>query len=58
MHPRLAELFDYAAIQRRAVLDAVEAVPPASRDRWPADGVWSFSLNVLGANTFDIFQAQ
>lgn len=41
MHPRLAELFAYAAVQRRAVLDAVDSVPAERRDRCPAEGVWS-----------------
>jgi DinB family protein len=41
MHPRLAELFEYAGAQRRTLLAAVEAVPANQRDRRPAEGVWS-----------------
>lgn len=43
MHPRLAELSEYLAQQRRALLDVASAVPA---ERWqvrPAEGRWSVS---------------
>ena len=41
MHPRLAEIVDYIAEQRRALLAAVEAVPADRRDERPAPDTWS-----------------
>ena len=41
MHPRLAELLDYASIQRTLLGDAVSAVPEPLRNRRPAADVWS-----------------
>jgi hypothetical protein len=41
VHPRLAELLDYADAQRTALLDAVAAVPDALRDRRPEPEAWS-----------------
>ena len=41
MHPRLAELLDYAGAQRLMLLAAVEAVPEDRRDVAPRGGVWS-----------------
>jgi hypothetical protein len=41
MHPRLAELLDYAAAQRAGLLEAVHSVPEPLRAVRPAPGVWS-----------------
>jgi uncharacterized damage-inducible protein DinB len=41
MHPRLAELVEYAQLQRQAVLAAVSAVPESERSRRPDSSVWS-----------------
>jgi hypothetical protein len=41
LHPRIQELIDYLTMQRRAVRDAVAAVPAELRDRKPGPGKWS-----------------
>src|SRR4051812_37365810 len=41
MHPRLAELVNYAQLQRQAVLAAVSAVPESERGRRPDASIWS-----------------
>ena len=41
MHPRLAELLDYAATQRAVLLNAVAAVPEPVRELRPAPDAWS-----------------
>ena len=41
MHSRLAELVDYLAEERRALLAAVEAVPESRRDVRPSAEAWS-----------------
>jgi hypothetical protein len=41
VHPRIAELLDYAEAQRAVLLEAVAAVPEPLRDRRPDPGVWS-----------------
>jgi hypothetical protein len=41
MHPRLAELVDYAAAQRTALLVAVSTVPEPLRDERIQAGTWS-----------------
>lgn len=41
LHPRIRELIDFLAAQRRAVRDAVAAVPAELRDRKPGPDRWS-----------------
>jgi hypothetical protein len=41
MHPRLAELVDYAQLQREAVLAAVSAIHESNRDLRPEASTWS-----------------
>ena len=41
MHPRLAELVDYAEAQRAVLLDAVEAIPQGRRDERVDPDCWS-----------------
>ena len=41
MHPRLAELVEYAEAQRRRLVAAVEAVPEERRSRRPEPDCWS-----------------
>ena len=41
MHPRIAELIDYVAAQRLALLDAVESVPEGERDLRVSPDRWS-----------------
>jgi hypothetical protein len=41
MHPRMVELVSYAALQREALLVAVDRVSPDLRDRRVHPGVWS-----------------
>jgi hypothetical protein len=41
MHPRLAELVDYAQLQRKAVLAAVSAIPESNRGLRPDAATWS-----------------
>jgi hypothetical protein len=41
VHSRLAELLEYAAAQRRVLLDAVSSVPVERRERRPAPDAWS-----------------
>lgn len=41
MHPRLLELSEYIEAQHEVLRAAVEAVPPALRDRCPAQNRWS-----------------
>jgi AcrR family transcriptional regulator len=43
MHPRLAELVDYATVQRRVLFDAVSAVPDPFRDQRLHAGLWSIA---------------
>jgi hypothetical protein len=43
MHPRLAELVDYATAQRTALLIAVSTVPEALRDARIHTGAWSIA---------------
>jgi hypothetical protein len=43
MHPRLAELVDYATAQRTTLLVAVSTVPEALRDARIDTGVWSIA---------------
>lgn len=43
MHPRLAELVDYAAAQRMALLEAVSTVPEPLRDERTHTGTWSIA---------------
>ncbi|HET7456852.1 MAG TPA: DinB family protein [Gemmatimonadaceae bacterium] len=41
MHPRIAELTDYLARTRSALLAAVDAVPESRRETPPTPGAWS-----------------
>lgn len=41
MHPRLRELTEHLARSRRMLLEAVERIPGAARDRVPPGGGWS-----------------
>ena len=41
MHPRLAELVDYAEAQRAALLAAIEPIPEARREERPDPASWS-----------------
>jgi hypothetical protein len=41
LHPRIAELIEYIAMQRREVHDAVASVPKELRERKPAPDQWS-----------------
>ena len=41
MHPRIADLVEYLARERAALLAAVAAVPADQLDRQPAPGAWS-----------------
>jgi hypothetical protein len=41
MHPRLAELVEYAQLQREAVLAAVSAIPESNRGLRPDASTWS-----------------
>ena len=43
MHPRLAELVDYATAQRTALLAAVSTVPESLRDERIRAGTWSIA---------------
>jgi uncharacterized damage-inducible protein DinB len=43
MHPRLAELSEYLAAQRRLLLDVASAVPSDSWQTHPSEGRWSVS---------------
>jgi hypothetical protein len=43
MHPRLAELVDYATAQRTALLHAVSTVPEPLRDERGHTGTWSIA---------------
>jgi hypothetical protein len=43
MHPRLAELVDYATAQRTALLGAVSAVPEPLRDERIHTDTWSIA---------------
>jgi hypothetical protein len=43
MHPRLAELSEHLAQQRRVLLDVASAVPADSWQTRPAEGRWSVS---------------
>jgi hypothetical protein len=43
MHPRLAELVDYATVQRRVLFDAVSTVPDPFRDQRLHAGLWSIA---------------
>jgi hypothetical protein len=43
MHPRLAELHDYLAQQRRALFDATDGVPSDAWQTRPAEGRWTIS---------------
>jgi hypothetical protein len=43
MHPRLAELVDYAAAQRKLLLVAVSTVPEPLRDERTHTGTWSIA---------------
>ena len=43
MHPRLAELVDYATAQRTALVAAVSMVPEPLRDARPHTGAWSIA---------------
>jgi len=41
MHPRMQELLEFMDEQYAAFCAAADAVPPAERERQPADGCWS-----------------
>jgi hypothetical protein len=43
MHPRLAQLVEYATIQRRALLDAVSSVPEHLQNERMPPGTWSIA---------------